>query len=140
MSRLRSAQDVCIEYALAAQQVKEQQKIVVSHSCTMGNDEEECISRLWATSGQDDRGRSYPEPDILECDMCGNCKIRLEAIRKRAIARAKFGAAKRAVLAVGKRMIKMQQSDVVELCEEGCVECGMPGRHCNCDEESARNE
>lgn len=108
----RTAEDVCIEYAIAVAAVREQTAIVHKHSCTEGNrqytaetGEEECLDRhfrIEVYQAGDDRPMERPE--LAAEDMCENCQIRLKALDTRRGYRKRLGAAKRAVEIVGKRL------------------------------------
>lgn len=105
----RTAEDVCVEYAIAVAAVREQTRIMAAHRCTEGSrknfnetGETECLDDFFAApKGPDGEFPRYRE---FHDRMCDNCKRRLQALDDRRQARIRLGAAKRAVEAVGKRL------------------------------------
>lgn len=112
MSQKRTAEDVCVEYALAVKAVRNQTWIIRNWPCTEGNrkytsetGEEPCLDkhfRIETYQAGDDRPTERPEMAWEE--MCENCQIRLKAIKNRRIARKLLGAVKRSIEVVGKRL------------------------------------
>lgn len=114
MATKRTAEDACIEYAIAVAEVRRFHAAMTSHTCQVVNDEhglgrpgfrgdgEECLSLYWQRT-QTDNG-FIDTPEIEYDDMCDNCKVREQAYRDRYEARKRLGAAKRSVECVGKRL------------------------------------
>jgi len=94
----KSPEDVCIEYAIAAEAVREQTRIIRANRCTTADRPSE---------------RSYTEGSMTPClddegldrdDWCEACKVREIAIAARKSARQRLKNAKRSVEVVGKRL------------------------------------
>jgi hypothetical protein len=114
----RSAEEVCIEYAVATRIVRELSAKVRPGECTsMASAEfrpgwpgpstpiEPCISRLFSLKPTPGEDYDYylEEAEEIESEMCERCVESLKAVRERKEARKRLGAAKRAVEAIGKR-------------------------------------
>jgi hypothetical protein len=111
----RSAEEVCVEYAIAAESVREQTRIMRDNPCTeqsggeldlasgySNGAQESCMSRHWnVVTGPPPNYRE--EPELTYDGMCEPCKIRLKAFDARRECKRRLGAAKRAVEAIGKR-------------------------------------
>lgn len=110
---LRNAEDVCAEYALAAEAVREQTRIMRNNRCEEESKPEitangygapaveSCLSQHW-TIETDVRGSEHPMKD--SGDMCDPCQIRLKAFEARKDAKRRLGAVKRSIESVGKRI------------------------------------
>jgi hypothetical protein len=108
----RSAEEVCVEYAIAAESVREQTRIMRNnrreeeskgergaYGCVEGA-QESCLSEHWSIEAT-----PYGErPSRAFEDMCELCQIRLKAFETRRECKRRLGAAKRAVEAIGKRL------------------------------------
>lgn len=111
--RKRTASEACIEYAIAAQAVREQTRIMGNNRCVEESAEEiehaagrlvspavpSCLTQHWEIVV----GKYREEPALALEDMCEKCQIRLEAFEARKVAKKRLGAAKRSVEAIGKR-------------------------------------
>ena len=99
----QTAEQACINYAVAQETVKRLSNEISRHSeCAKLDGEEDCIDRLFsAPRGPDGE---FPRHAEFFDSMCPRCKARIVMIDTRKQERIKFGAAKRAVLAVGKRL------------------------------------
>jgi hypothetical protein len=99
----QTAEQACINYAVAQETVKRLSNEISRHSeCAKLDGEEDCIDRLFsAPRGPDGE---FPRHTEFFDAMCPRCKARIVMIDTRKQERIKFGAAKRAVLAVGKRL------------------------------------
>lgn len=115
----RTAEDVCIEYAIAAGVVRSITDKIKPWECTKyvqggvnldwkpGRTEpvDPCLQQLFAKRDPDERQDVYDEAQQeIEDEMCDRCRESLQAVRDRKVARKRLGAAKRAVDAVGKRL------------------------------------
>lgn len=108
----RTAEEVCIEYALAVAEVRFQTCLLRDHRCTEGSrknfnetGERECLDRHFEIEIYDSgHGNPKERPGLAAVEMCDNCQTRLQAIRDRKDVRKRLGAAKRAVEAIGKRL------------------------------------
>lgn len=115
--KLRTANDVTVEYAIAVECVREQTRIMAKNRCEGESKgeigmsgyregaEESCLNKHWSivvVSGGHGEGREVP--GMAYDDMCDECKTRLQAFLDRREARKRLGAAKRAVETVGKRL------------------------------------
>lgn len=112
----RTAEEVCIEYAISVEAVREQTRIMAANRCIEESAEEvehttgrlvspavvSCLTRHWEIVVTKYR----EEPALALEDMCDKCQTRLEAFEVRAAAKKRLGAAKRAVEAIGKRINK----------------------------------
>jgi hypothetical protein len=108
MHKKRTAEQVCIEYAIAVEAVREQTRIMRDNRCP--NE-----SANFTEHGMNVDGESSCLDDLFEImkegaeedsdyeEMCPACKIRFHALQKRRAARKRLGAAKRAVESIGKR-------------------------------------
>jgi hypothetical protein len=108
---VRTAEEACIEYAIASADVRAQSRILRAFPCDEANNrhwnetgEQECLTQYWTTT-RSDTG-PIPDPQIDYDNMCDNCKKREQAYRDRAQGRKRLGAAKRSIEAVGKRLNK----------------------------------
>lgn len=98
----RSAEDVCVEYAIAMGEIRRLSKIIREHPCPdqrpfdneTGDGSASCIFE-------------YRGEELAFDKMCDDCKVAQEALDDRKIARKRFGAAKRRIEAVGKRIQKL---------------------------------
>ncbi len=105
----RTAEESCIEYAIAVEAVRKYTRIMRANPCTEGSrgnfietGEVECLDEFFgAPKGPDGEFPRYQE---FHDRMCDACKARLDAINLRHAARVHLGAAKRSVEAVGKRL------------------------------------
>jgi hypothetical protein len=105
----RSAEDACIEYAIALATVREHSLVIRSFPCKEASNhhfdetgERECLSEYWhGITGPDG---FVARPQIKFDDMCENCKKREQAYHDRKEARKRLGAAKRSIAAIGKRL------------------------------------
>jgi hypothetical protein len=108
----RTAEEVCIAYAVAVERVRFHTRIMHNHPCTEGRrknfnetGETECLDQHFAIEVYDGgHGNPKERPSLAEEDMCDNCRTRLQALNERKDARKRLGAAKRSVEAVGKRL------------------------------------
>lgn len=107
----RTAEEVCIAYAQAAQVVRELTKKIAPTECAFlaANDAYTvpCISQLFSVTHEADGygGDLYEgKCEDIEAEMCDRCLESLKAVRDRKKARIRLGAAKRAVEAIGKRL------------------------------------
>lgn len=108
----RTAEEVCIEYALAVAEVRFQTCLIRDHRCTEGSrnnfnetGEEECLDQYFSLEVVDaGNGNIREQPRRAAKDMCDNCQTRLQAVRDRKDSRKRLGAAKRAAESVGKRL------------------------------------
>lgn len=132
----RTAEDACVEYALAAFHVRLSTTTIRQNPCEVVAERcgeydaalevrpansgllvqpnmEDCLAMHWrieiVPSGNGE-GREVPALDYE--DMCEACKVRLSAIEGRKTDRKRLGAAKRSVEAVGKRLNKSEFSNV----------------------------
>lgn len=96
----KSAEEVCIEYAIVAEAVREQTRIVLNNRCTETNRPSE---------------RSFTEGSMTPCrldegldreDWCGACHAKNDALLARKDFHKRLRNAKRSVEAVGKRLQK----------------------------------
>lgn len=112
----RTAEEVCIEYAIAVGAVREQTRIMAANRCP-----EQCGEERDPDSG---RVVSAAQPSCLDLhwtlvctpygesperafeDMCDQCQIRLTAFDARREAKKRMGAVKRIVERVGNRLIE----------------------------------
>jgi hypothetical protein len=110
--RRRTPEEVCIEYAIAAEAVRAQTWILRNFPCTEASrhythetGEEECLTQHWRTetyqSGDD---RPTERPELAAEDMCENCQTRLRAFKDRREARKRLGSVKRSIETIGKRL------------------------------------
>jgi hypothetical protein len=106
-----TAEQACANYAADHEAVKQWTVIMKTNPCTQFEKNEreigcglkespECISLHWTDYGMGDG------PMLKEEDMCAGCRASLAAYYSRKIARQRFGASKRSVLAIGKRLNK----------------------------------
>lgn len=112
----RTPIEACIGYAIAAEAVREQTRIMRSHQCTEGSrrdthetGEVECLDTFFAAPKGPDG--EFPRYQEFHDAMCDNCKARLDALNLRRDARRRLGIAKRSVEAVGKRLQKEPEKD-----------------------------
>jgi hypothetical protein len=97
----RTAEEVCIEYARAAEAVREQTRIILNNRCTVADSPSErsytegTMTPCWQDIGLEDRE-----------DWCEECVAKDAAKTLRAQLRKRLRAAKRSVEAVGKRLMK----------------------------------
>jgi hypothetical protein len=103
----RTPEEVCIEYHLAAAEISRTSEIIHSQVCDRGAGRNpSCLTEYFAlpTEYDSQTGRLIgPLLDGFE-GFCEGCQIAYNAVQKRKQARARLGAAKRAVGAVGKRL------------------------------------
>jgi hypothetical protein len=116
----RSAEEVCVEYAIAAASVREHSKILSlsvnqCDAVTMFHESgaeflngvsapDSCMTQHWQVETYAYGDVEYRErPALAYDDMCDGCKVRLKAFEDRREARRRLGSAKRAVEAIGKR-------------------------------------
>jgi hypothetical protein len=102
----------CINYAAAHRDVKRPSAELgdpESAECTKRNaDSGDCIDRLFrCPRGPDDERPRWQE--FFDA-LCPRCKGRLATLDARKAARSKLGAAKRAVLTVGKRLLRIAEA------------------------------
>ena len=100
-----TAEQACINYAVAWEADKKATAAIGSCHCELidkyysegsnGVHPDSCLTQLFKSRGDEDA-----EPD----ELCEPCELALRLIEERKPIRAKFGAAKRNVLAVGKRL------------------------------------
>jgi hypothetical protein len=124
MSKKRTPEDVCIEYAQITAQMQEHSAKIKPWDCKRaaksefrpgwpGNTTpiEPCISILFQKRDADTQGEQQHRDwqDEYEGEMCDTCKESLKHIRARRELRLKLGIAKRSVIAIGKRLIKEKQ-------------------------------
>jgi hypothetical protein len=116
--RRRTAEDACIDYAIAAEYVRSQTQILRDFPCseasrqyTHETGEEECLTQHWRTetyqAGDD---RPMERPELAAEDMCENCQARLKAYGERRNGRKRLGAIKRSIEAIGKRLNVVEAS------------------------------
>jgi hypothetical protein len=115
MAVKKTAEDACIEYAIAVADVRQLTRVIgdPENQCLrwskweankfVGVAPEPCLTVHWRIDHDRD-GREVPE--MPYDDMCDSCKLRCDRVRERKIARERLGAAKRVVGAIGKRLIK----------------------------------
>jgi len=110
-----TAEQACANYAANHNAVKQWTAIMKANPCTQEekNRKEigaglkgssECLALHWTLESY--QYAPYERPTLAEEDMCAGCRATLAAYYSRKIARQRFGASKRAVLAVGKRLNK----------------------------------
>jgi hypothetical protein len=119
--KLRSAEDVCIEYARIAGLIREESAKISPWHCERAATSEfrpgwpsgttpidPCISTLFQKRDEENEGYQQHRDwqDEFEEEMCDACKECLKHVRARRELRLKMGVAKRAVTAVGKRLAK----------------------------------
>lgn len=97
-TKLRTPEEVCIEYALAVECVRDQTRIILNNRCTVADRPSE---------------RSYTEGTMTPCllddgqereDWCAACIAKDEAKTLRKDFRKRLAVAKRRIEAVGKRL------------------------------------
>jgi hypothetical protein len=111
----RTPEDVCIEYAIAAEAVRKYTRLMRANPCTEASEGEfitgapglggfvsDCLSEFFAAPKGP--GGEFPRYKEFHDLMCDGCKARLDAINLRSAARVHLGAAKRRVEAIGKRL------------------------------------
>ena len=105
----RTAEEVCIEYHLAAAEIRRISAVIKAQVCQRDRDYQEalktnpradfpkqpCLSEYFALPRMDDGDFE---------GFCEYCQIAYDAVQERKRARQRLGAAKRAVGAVGKRL------------------------------------
>lgn len=114
----RTAEEVCVEYAIAAESVREQTRIMRNNRCEGESKgeigmsgyregaEESCLNKHWTIVIVDaGHGNAAEKPSLAYDAMCDECKTRLQAFEDRREARKRLGAVKRAVEAAGKRLM-----------------------------------
>jgi len=119
----RTAEDVCIEYALAAEAVREHKRYLNDRS-NFCEGYEPAEEEDYATNYPGYRGTSrnscLEEYDALEevdkgafidNEMCSKCKVRLNVRFLLWLRKKDMQSAKRSVEAVGKRLNKREDSD-----------------------------
>lgn len=117
----RTPEDACVEYAIAAAEVRQLTKVIgdplnrclrvlaweaegIESMCIVPQPEE-CLTVHWRIvleRGGDGEAREAPEMPYV--DMCDSCQLRHSRVRERRTARQRLGVAKRSVEAVGKRL------------------------------------
>ena len=108
-----TAEQACANYAADHDAVKQWTAIMKANPCTQWEENRknkgegnkgssECISLHWTSESY--QYPPYKRPTLAEEDMCEGCKATLSAYFSRKIARQRFGAAKRTILAIGKRL------------------------------------
>jgi hypothetical protein len=114
----RTSAEVCIEYAIAHAAVTEQTRILRDTNCEVAelgeaadwnenypgmNGTPSCLDELFSAP----KGPEHEFPRFQEFydKMCDPCKVKFAAVEARKDAKRRFGAAKRAVEAIGKREI-----------------------------------
>lgn len=117
----KSAEEVCIEYAIAAVAVRDITRKITPGECALLVAEEAipwhmrdekpavpCISKLLSLKPEvgHNYGAYLEESQEIEDEMCERCQESLKAVRDRKLLRKRLGAAKRSVEAVGKRLQK----------------------------------
>jgi hypothetical protein len=107
----RTAEEVCIEYHLAAAEIRAISAKIEVWGCTSpdvvdpNKRIEPCVCRLFKIKPEWDLyGQNWNEAEEFESEMCDHCTEALRLIRERRALKARLGAAKRAVGAVGKRL------------------------------------
>ena len=111
MYKRRTAAEVCIEYHLAAAEIQAVSAKIEVWGCTAPDVVdpkqriEPCVCRLFKIKPEwDSDGQNWNEAEEFESEMCDHCTEMLKLIRERRKLKARLGAAKRAVGAVGKRL------------------------------------
>jgi len=114
----RTADEVCIEYHLAAAEIRRISAVIKAQVCQRDRDYEEamktnphpgfskqpCLSEYFALPRiEDEHGNLHMDDGDFE-GFCEYCQIAYDAVQERKRARPRLGAAKRAVGAVGKRL------------------------------------
>jgi hypothetical protein len=115
----RTPSEVCIEFALAHSAVTDQTRILRETICEIAEPGEaadwsgnypgsagvpSCLDNFFgAPKGPDGE---FPRWQEFYDKMCGPCKVKLAAVEARKDAKRRFGAAKRAVDAIGKRELR----------------------------------
>lgn len=114
----RTAEEVCVEYAIAVADVRRISKKFGENPCALIEKwyernqstpkPDDCLDVYFAEWDREHENYdSYAEARAAAKDtMCGCCCRRLQAIEDRKEARKRLGAAKRSVEAVGKRLNK----------------------------------
>jgi hypothetical protein len=116
MKNKLTAEVACANYAADHAAVKAWTAVMKANPCeqwesnrdkygTGRKDSSECIALHWTSILQHSGGPDgYREVPMLDANaMCAGCRAMLAAFLARKVARARFGASKRAVLIVGKR-------------------------------------
>ena len=108
-----TAEQACANYAADHEAVKQWTAIMKANPCTQWEENRdeigtglkessECISLHWTLEYASPRIDGREVPMLAEEDMCAGCRASLAAYHSRKIARQRFGASKRTVLAIGK--------------------------------------
>ena len=138
----RTAEEVCIEYHLAAAEIRRISAVIKAQVCQRDRDYQEalktnpradfpkqpCLSEYFALPRiEDEHGNLHMDDGDFE-GFCEYCQIAYDAVQERKRARLRLGAAKRAVGAVGKRLNAEKAHDEEE-CDpdEVCPKCGEKG-------------
>lgn len=107
----RSAEDVCVEYAIAAAEVRRAQVEISKHPCNLVDDwrdgimVDDCLDKHFRVETvEEGPGRIVERPELAAEDMCESCQKRLQFLDERRDARRRLGAAKRSVEVVGRRL------------------------------------
>lgn len=106
----RTPEQVCIEYAIANNEVRRISKAIGSYQCLVeaefcagpqfGDIPDTCLKQFYTTHVE-----GYETfPDMEEEEMCEACKSKHALVMERKDARKRLGAAKRSVQAMGKRL------------------------------------
>jgi hypothetical protein len=115
----RTAEEVCIEYHLAAAEIQRISAVIKAQVCQRDRDFEAtrdsrpsnyidqkppCLTEYFTLPRlEDDHGNLHLDDGDFE-GFCEYCQIAYDAVQERKRARPRLGAAKRAVGAVGKRL------------------------------------
>lgn len=104
--RLVTADQACIDYAIAHQEVAKLSRELgdpeYAECAKRDQDTGDCLDRLFSCPvGPSGEMPRYPE--FFEA-LCSRCKTRLSTLDQRKAARSKLGAAKRTILKVGNRL------------------------------------
>lgn len=107
----RSANDVCIEYAIAVAEVRRLTKALGTSICKRVIDEDfsregTCLKNLWEMVPERNGEGNCSHEDFAEAvaELCTACAEARRLIDERRDARKRLGAAKRSVEAIGKRV------------------------------------
>ena len=141
----RTAEEVCIEYHLAAAEIRRISAVIKAQVCQRDQDYEEalktnpaldrlqpCLSEYFALPRiEDEHGNLHMDDGDFE-GFCEYCQIAYDAVQERKRARPRLGAAKRAVGAVGKRLWATIQEEHEYALEQSAF------HPADCDEQGAR--
>lgn len=99
-----TAEQACINYAVAAHTIHELTQELWAHRCpdkSLGAPPTPSCLETYFAGPPDNEGKPLPDPKDA---LCEDCFAAFGIIQQRKLARRKFSVVKRAVLAVGKRL------------------------------------